>query len=229
VTEHYDVVIVGAGHGGAQLALSLRQLKYTGSILLVGEEPHPPYERPPLSKEYLVREKTFERLLIRPESFWAQRDIVLRLNTRVVLVHSEVRAIESADGARFGYGRLVWAAGARPRVLNVPGANLTGISGCGFPGCILTLDQTSPITSTDVRGSHICRFARGDRVRLESVQNANDLAAVVAREIHGNGHDYAAIPWFWSNQYDLRLQTVGLSAGHDTAVLRGDPRAALFL
>ena len=71
-------------------------------------------------------------------------------------------------------------------------------------------------------------FAGGARIRLESVQNAHDQAAVVARAIIGQAEPYAALPWFWSNQYDLKLQTVGLSRGHDDLVVRGDPAARSF-
>jgi 3-phenylpropionate/trans-cinnamate dioxygenase ferredoxin reductase subunit len=76
--------------------------------------------------------------------------------------------------------------------------------------------------------AHENRFAGGARIRLESVQNANDMANVVARTIVGHDAPYDAIPWFWSNQYDLKLQTVGLSAGHDEAILRGDPAVRSF-
>ncbi len=72
---HYDVLIVGGGHAGAQAAVALRQEKFDGSIAIVGAEPHPPYERPPLSKEYLSGAKPFERILIRPERFWAERAV----------------------------------------------------------------------------------------------------------------------------------------------------------
>ncbi len=75
---------------------------------------------------------------------------------------------------------------------------------------------------------HANRFAGGAAIRLESVQNANDMATAVAKAIAGNPQDYDAIPWFWSNQYDLRLQTVGLSTGFDRAVVRGDPAARSF-
>ena len=76
--------------------------------------------------------------------------------------------------------------------------------------------------------AHENRYARGARIRLESVQNANDQATIVAKAIMGEAAPYAAMPWFWSNQYDLRLQTVGLSIGHDAVVLRGDPAARSF-
>jgi 3-phenylpropionate/trans-cinnamate dioxygenase ferredoxin reductase subunit len=76
--------------------------------------------------------------------------------------------------------------------------------------------------------AHASRFADGATIRLESVQNANDMAATVARHIAGQDTPYGAVPWFWSNQYDLRLQTVGLSVGHDATVLRGDPASRSF-
>ena len=76
--------------------------------------------------------------------------------------------------------------------------------------------------------SHVNDFAEGDEIRLESVQNANDQANVVAKGIVGDEAPYHAIPWFWSNQYDLKLQTAGLSTGHDQAVLRGDPANRSF-
>jgi 3-phenylpropionate/trans-cinnamate dioxygenase ferredoxin reductase subunit len=75
---------------------------------------------------------------------------------------------------------------------------------------------------------HANSFAEGAAIRLESVQNANDMANALAKTLTGNPTDYHAVPWFWSNQYDLRLQTVGLSTGHDTAVLRGDPVTRSF-
>ena len=83
VTEHYDVLIAGAGHGGTQLALTLRQRKFGGSIGLVGGEPDLPYERPPLSKEYLAGERSFDRLVFRPETYWRDRQIELRLGSPV--------------------------------------------------------------------------------------------------------------------------------------------------
>ena len=72
-----DLVIVGTGHGGTQAAIALRQKGFTGSILMLGRDTAPPYERPPLSKEYLAGEKPFERMLVRPEGFWAERGIDL--------------------------------------------------------------------------------------------------------------------------------------------------------
>ncbi|RRC08778.1 NAD(P)/FAD-dependent oxidoreductase, partial [Escherichia coli] len=84
----FDVLIVGAGHGGAQAAIALRQRKFEGTIALLGDEPELPYERPPLSKEYLAGDKPFERLLIRPAAFWVDRDITLLPGRLVVSVNA---------------------------------------------------------------------------------------------------------------------------------------------
>src|SRR5260370_3272771 len=87
--ERYDIVIVGEGHGGTQAAIVLRQRRFAGSIALIGDEVELPYERPPLSKEYLAGEKPFGRILIRPESFWGERAITLLLGQRVIAVEPE--------------------------------------------------------------------------------------------------------------------------------------------
>jgi 3-phenylpropionate/trans-cinnamate dioxygenase ferredoxin reductase subunit len=355
--QHFDVLIVGAGHGGAQAAIALRQQGFAGSLALLGKEPHLPYERPPLSKEYLALQKPFERIVLRTQGFWQERGIALQLDCEVVQVDATQHWVETAQGERIGYSRLIWASGARPRPLAVAGAQLQGVHcirsradvdaimaelhavqhvvviGCGFIGleaaavlrklgrevsvveaqdrvlarvagvavsrfyeaehraqgvvvhlglgvdCLLgkqgrvahvrlsdgrqlaadmvivgigVLPDIEPLiaagaavsngVSVDGRcrsslpdvfaigdcASHFNRFADGLAIRLESVQNANDQATLVAREILGKGEDYAALPWFWSNQYDLRLQTVGLSTGHDQAVLRGDPLSRAF-
>ena len=355
--QQYDVVIVGAGHGGAQTAIALRQAKFAGSILLIGDEPDLPYERPPLSKEYLAGDKPFERILIRPESFWRDRAITLALGHAVTTVDAAARRVTIADGRTVEYGTLVWATGGSPRRLICAGHDLDGIHtvrnradadrmmaelagvrravviGGGYIGleaaavlttfgkqvvlleaqdrvlarvagealsrfyedehrahgvdvrlnvavdCILgegrrvsavrlsdgeeiaadlvivgigIVPAVSPLLEAGARGGNgvavdaACRtslsdvfaigdcalhandFADGAAIRLESVQNANDQANVVARAIVGAPASYHAVPWFWSNQYDLKLQTVGLSAGFDQAVLRGDPAARSF-
>jgi NADPH-dependent 2,4-dienoyl-CoA reductase/sulfur reductase-like enzyme len=82
-SESADIVIVGTGHGGAQAAIALRQQGHDGSILMIGRDTAPPYERPPLSKEYLAGDKGFERIMIRPERFWAEKDIALHLGAAV--------------------------------------------------------------------------------------------------------------------------------------------------
>ena len=87
--SRYDILIVGAGHAGAQAAIALRQNKFEGSIAIVGDEPELPYERPPLSKDYLSGEKAFERILIRPAAFWQERDIAMLLGKRVARVETQ--------------------------------------------------------------------------------------------------------------------------------------------
>ena len=352
-----DVVIVGAGHGGAQCAIALRHNGFTGSIAMIGREPDPPYERPPLSKEYFAREKTFDRLYIRPPAFWGEKDISLLLSTEVTAVDPAARQLTLSDGTQFGYGSLVWATGGDPRKLSCPGADLAGVHpvrtrkdcdqlmgeidggvraivviGGGYIGleaaavltklgCQVTLLEALPRVLARVAGpelsafyeaehrthgvdlrtgvavealegvgrvsgvrlgdgtvipadavivgigiaaavapliaagaeggngalvddhcrtslAHIyaigdcaafaCDYAEGTVMRVESVQNANDQATCVAKAICGDPKPYHAFPWFWSNQYDLRLQTAGLSIGYDATVLRGDPAARSF-
>ena len=353
---NYDVVIVGAGQGGAYAAIQLRQLGFAGSIALIGREAEAPYERPPLSKEYMLGDKAWERLLIRPADFWVGKGIDLLLNCEVVSVSPEVKAVHLSDGREIGYGDLIWATGGDPRRLSCLGAELHGVHvvrtrgdvdailaelgsvtraviiGGGYIGleaaavlrkldkevtllemlprvlarvagedlsafyeaehrahgvdlrteagvegvegqarvsgvrlsdgtvidCQLVIvgigivPAVGPLLSAGAAGGNgvdvdeFCRtslpnvyaigdcaahsnaFADGAVIRLESVQNANDQATCAARAIMGEQQPYAATPWFWSNQYDLKLQTVGLSAGHDQAVLRGDPAARSF-
>ena len=334
--ERFDVLIVGGGHGGAQAAIALRQLGYQGSIGLVGDEPDPPYERPPLSKDYLAGEKGFERMLIRPAAFWDERLVAMRLGRRVAAVDPEAREVALADGNRIGYGALVWAAGGVPRrlpggghvvrsradvdriVAALPSARGAVVIGGGYIGLeaaavlvklgkrVTLLEATGrllarvagaplshfyeaehrahgvevrtgigfgpveadpadlvivgigidpavePLTAAGAAGTNgvdvdehcrtslpgiyavgdcaaqVSRFAGGARVRLESVQNAVDQAITAAKAIAGRPEPHDAIPWFWSNQYDLKLQTVGLNHGHDEIVVRGDPAARAF-
>nr|BBN97247.1 berberine 11-hydroxylase reductase [Burkholderia sp.] len=349
--NRFDVLIVGAGHGGAQAALALRLHKFAGSIAVLGEEPEIPYERPPLSKEYLAGEKTFDRILIRPATFWRERDVQMLTGRRVVAIDPGAHTVRTADGETIGYGRLVWAAGGHARRLSCAGWDAVGVHGVrtradadrmvaelpatqlvvviggGYIGletaaalakqgkrvtvleaqdrvlarvagealsrfyeaehrahgvtvrlrekvdCIETRDgraigvrlhggevlpaqmvivgigivpAVEPLLAAGADGGNgvnvdeICRtslpdiyalgdcalhrnpFAEGAPIRLESVQNANDMATTVARAIAGTPQSYYAVPWFWSNQYDLKLQTIGLSFGYDQVVVRGD-------
>ncbi|MEZ5680843.1 MAG: FAD-dependent oxidoreductase [Erythrobacter sp.] len=356
--EHSDVVIVGSGHGGAQAAIALRQAGHEDTILMVSRDRNPPYERPPLSKEYLAGEKPFERIQIRPEQFWADKGIELRLGRNVNEVDAKAHELLLSDDTRITYRKLIWAAGGDPRRLSCPGAELAGIHyvrnrrdvdalrdelaagarraaivGAGYIGleaaavlrkldCDVTVIEmqdrvlarvagqelsdfyaaehrghgvdlrlstgvervegangrvtgvvtdanetipceivivgigivpaVGPLIAAGASGSNgvdvdrHCRtplddiYAIGDCashanpyagnavIRLESVQNANDMATLVAKAIMGDKQDYDAVPWFWSNQYDLRLQTVGISLGFDEAVLRGDPPSRKF-
>jgi 3-phenylpropionate/trans-cinnamate dioxygenase ferredoxin reductase component len=358
IMEHHDVVIVGAGHGGAQAAIALRQNGFTGSILMIGREPEPPYERPPLSKDYLAGEKAFERLYIRPPHFWAERQIGMMLSAEVTAVNAQTKNLILQDGRQIAYENLIWATGGDLRRLTCPGCDdLAGVHGIrtradvdamlgsldavrhvvviggGYIGLeaaavltklgksvtllealprvlarvageqlshfyeaehrahgvdvqlnasVTSLDGTNgkvtgvnladgttlpadmvivgigiipsvaPMLAAGASGTngvdvdahcrttlphvyaigdcaaHANDFAAGATIRLESVQNANDQATIAAKAICGELLPYKATPWFWSNQYDLKLQTVGLSTGHDTAVLRGDVATRSF-
>ncbi len=356
--EHADVIIVGAGHGGAQAGIALRQNGFEGRVLVIGREPEIPYERPPLSKEYLAREKTFERICIRPEKFWVDKAIEMRLSSEVVAIDPAARTVKLGDGSQVQYGKLIWATGGDPRRLSCIGADLVGVHGVRtkedadrlmseldagaktavvIGGGYIGLEAAAVLTKFDVHvtllealprvlarvagevlsdfyqaehrahgvdlrtgaamdcvegdgvkvtgvrmadgsvlpadivivgigiipcigplilagaaggngvdvdefcrtslpdvyaigdcAAHANDFADGAVIRLESVQNANDMATTAAKDICGVPVPYKATPWFWSNQYDLKLQTVGLSTGHDNAVLRGDPATRSF-
>jgi 3-phenylpropionate/trans-cinnamate dioxygenase ferredoxin reductase subunit len=312
--EHFDIIIVGSGHGGAQAAIALRQNGHEGSILIVSRDRNPPYERPPLSKEYLAGEKLFERIQIRPEQFWTDKDIELRLGRNVNEVDPVARELglkeELAAGAKravivgAGYIGLEAAAVLRKldcqvtvvevldRVLarvagpelsefyaayhreqgvdlrlstaveTITGENgrVTGvmtdsgetiacdviIAGIGIVPSVGPLIAAGAAGSNGVDvdaygrttldniyaigdcASHANPYADNKVIRLESVQNANDMATIAAKAIMGDKQAYDAVPWFWSNQYDLRLQTVGISIGYDATVLRGDPADKKF-
>ena len=364
--ESADIVIVGAGHGGAQAALALRQNGYTGSIAMIGREAEPPYERPPLSKEYLARDKPFERLYIRPPALWAEKHIRMELSREVLAVDPVAKRLTLSGGETCDYGTLIWATGGDPRKMSCAGADLAGVHavrtredvdrlmgeldagaktvaviGGGYIGleaaavltklgCQVTLLEALPRVLARVAGedlsafyeadhrahgvdlrtsvmvdsivgakdgdgvkatgvkladgsvvpaeivivgigiiaavgpllaagaaggngvdvdelcrtslpdvyaigdcaSHSNAFADGAVIRLESVQNANDMANCVAKAICGTDENgpqpYKATPWFWSNQYDLKLQTVGLSTGYDQAIMRGAPATRSF-
>ena len=124
----YDVVIVGAGHAGAQAAINLRQGKFTGSIALLGDERAPPYERPPLSKEYLAGEKPFDRILLRPEAFWAERDIAFHAGARVASVDALDHRLRLANDREIGFGKLNLGGGGQP-----PNAQLSRRAGGQYP------------------------------------------------------------------------------------------------
>ncbi|MEM7690006.1 MAG: FAD-dependent oxidoreductase [Pseudomonadota bacterium] len=357
-SQHADIVIVGTGHGAAQAAIALRQRGHEDRIIMVGRDHAPPYERPPLSKEYLAGDKAFERIMIRPEAFWADKGVELRLGSAVTALDPMRRTVTLADGSALTYRKLIWSAGGDPRRLSCAGANFKGVFtvrdkrdadammaalqggakravviGGGYIGleaaavlrkldCAVTLIETQPRVLARVAGEALSRFYENEHraqgvdlrlstgvtkivgedsvvtgveldtgeivpcemvivgigivpaiapliaagaagsngvdvdvfcrttlddvyaigdcaahanpyaenavIRLESVQNANDMANTVARAIMGDKEPYEALPWFWSNQYDLKLQTAGLNLGYDAAITRGDPETRKF-
>ena len=356
--DHTDVLIVGSGHGGAQAAIALRQNGHDGSITIVGRERTHPYERPPLSKEYLAGEKPFERIYIRPPAFWEEKNIDVRLGNAIIEVDPVGKTVLLSDDSKMSYRKLIWATGGDARRLSCSGSNLDGIHtvrnntdvermmaqleggaqktvviGGGYIGLeaaavlrkmgrdvvlletlprvlarvagqelsefyqdehraqgvdirlkamvdsivgddgkvtavrletgeeipadlvvvgIGIVPSVGPLIAAGAAGSNgvdvdeFCRttlddiyaigdcaahanaFAEGAVIRVESVQNANDMATTAAKSIMGDKQPYRAFPWFWSNQYDLRLQTAGLSIGYDQTVLRGDPKTRKF-
>src|SRR3569623_1449685 len=114
-------------HGGAQTAIALRQGKFAGSIAMIVDETELPYERPPLSKEYLAGDKTFERILIRQPAFWEEREVTMLLGRRVVSVDPVAHSVTTADGAIIGYCKLIWATGGTARRLACAGHDLGGV------------------------------------------------------------------------------------------------------
>ena len=353
MAEH--LVVVGGGQAAAQAVQALRQQNFAGPITLLGEEPSPPYQRPPLSKKYLAGEMPRERLLLRPASFYAEKGVTLEQNCRVAELDLPAQRVRLHDGRTLAYDRLLLATGSRVRRLDVPGTDLRGVHylrtigdadgitasltpgarvllvGAGYIGLEVaatvrqrgfdvtvleaadrimaravspevsafyeachraagvaiycgaavralhgaervttvetTTGQTFPCDVVIIgigivpnvelaaaaglacdNGIVVDEFARtadpnvvaagdctnhphpllGRRVRLESVPNAIHQAKVAAATLLGAPAAYSEVPWFWSDQYDLKLQIVGLSTGYDEVVLRGDPATRSF-
>ncbi len=121
------IVIVGANLAGGRAAEALRKEGFDGQVFLVGEEPHPPYERPPLSKEYLRGEMPREEVFIQPESFWAEQEVELLMGVRAVALDLAAKRVELSSGERLSFDKLLLATGGRVRRLPVPGADLEGV------------------------------------------------------------------------------------------------------
>jgi len=347
------VVVIGAGQAGASCVAKLRNGGFEGRITLIGAEPAPPYQRPPLSKAYLMGDMPKERLFLRPEAFYAEHEIDLRLGTEVSAIDVAAQTVTAGDDV-LAYTHLVLATGSVPRRLPVAiGGDLDGVfvvrdladvdamaprfvsgarvlivgggyigleaasvasklgldvvlvemadrilqrvaapetsdyfralhgahgvdirEGVGLDrltgegavsGAALTdgstldvdfvivgvgiapgtaLAEAAGITidngiATDAQGRtsapHVWAAGdcasfpyRGGRIRLESVPNAIDQAECVAENIMGAGKDYVARPWFWSDQYDVKLQIAGLNTGYDRVVTRDGGTAKSF-
>jgi 3-phenylpropionate/trans-cinnamate dioxygenase ferredoxin reductase subunit len=357
MSRSFDILIVGGGHAGAQAAMALRQQGFEGTLAIIGDEPELPYDRPPLSKDYLAGEKEWERLIFRSAEAWGEKQVELLLARHVATVDPAAHSVSTGGAETIGYGKLIWAAGGVPRRLSCRGHDLAGVHyvrnradvdqimrelagvrevaviGGGYIGleaaavltklgkrvtvlealdrvlarvageplsrfyedehrahgvdvrlsvvaeCLIDADghvagvqladgttvraqmvvvgigilpSVEPLLEAGAEGGNgvqvdgQCRtslpdifaagdcalhqnsFAGGAWIRLESVQNANDQATTAAKAIMGGTDVYSAVPWFWSNQYDLRLQTVGLSIGHDRIIVRGDPANRAF-
>jgi 3-phenylpropionate/trans-cinnamate dioxygenase ferredoxin reductase subunit len=355
-------VIVGAGHAGSEVATSLRQGGYTGRIVLIGDEPGLPYQRPPLSKGYLSGATSAEALLLKPAASYEKAAVEVISDARVVGIDRAARNVSLSNGETLHYTRLVLATGSRPRLLQAPGlpadkspinlhylrtlADVNRIHpqfvegkrlviiGGGYIGLevasvarkagidvvvlealprvlarvtapevsrfyeavhreagvdlrvdtkierfvmdasgeriesIVTEDGTTIALDLVIVGIGVLPnselaeqagldvdngvlvnefaqtsdpdiFAIGDcsnhpnpvyerRLRLESVPNALEQARTAAQAINGNLAPYAPVPWFWSDQYDLKLQMVGLSQGYDQVVIRGSQEKRSF-
>lgn len=346
-------VIVGAGQAGAETSIELRKLGFTGRVVLIGEETHPPYKRPPLSKGFLAGSVTQEQLYVMPLAGLEKNNIEFRSGTRVSKIDRAAKTLQFADGSALAYDKLAITTGGRPRLLSMPNADKANvfpvrsindiesmrvhsvegkrlvIIGGGFIGLeaaavaiklglkvtvleglprilarvtspevstfferihreagvdmrtgvqIVSLDGDGAVTHVTLgdgskidadfviagiglianselaeeagltvdngivvdefsRTSDPSIYAAGDcsnhpspflgrRVRLESVQNAMEQGRNVARNMMDKNEPYNMVPWFWSDQYDCKLQMVGISTGYDQLVLRGDPTTA---
>ncbi|WP_049720962.1 NAD(P)/FAD-dependent oxidoreductase [Gilvimarinus polysaccharolyticus] len=349
-------IVIGASHGGVNVAFSLRKEGWKGRIILIDRDPNYPYHRPPLSKTYLLNERDPQKILLKPVPSYLEQDITLHLGVEVSQIDKEQHVVTLSDGSTLHYDKLVLALGARPIIPPIAGidtasnlfavrtlADIDGIRntikviekpraviiGGGYIGLetaasltkigvevtvleredrllarvttpymseffntlhsqhgvaihtgknVTSINQENSTSwvqcsdgsqySADViivgvgikvnqelaqeAGLHVdngivvdtCArtsdehiYAVGDctyhhnplydrYVRLESVQNAVDQAKVVAAAITKKQPSYNAIPWFWSDQYDIKLQMVGLSAGHNTIITRHEPDAS---
>jgi len=130
IDPNAHVVILGAGHAGGTAAALLRQYGHKGPITMVGEEPIAPYQRPPLSKAWLKGEADADSLALKPTEFYAEAGIDFRPNLRGEALQRSARTVSLSDGSTLGYDVLILATGARPIVLNIPGADLSACCSC---------------------------------------------------------------------------------------------------
>ncbi len=349
------LVVIGGSHAGHQIALSARTAGYAGAITVLSEEPELPYQRPPLSKTYLMGKSDRQALLFRPKSFYDENGIDIRLGATVTTIHPESKSVSCGDTS-VPFDKLAIATGARVRRLTVPGAELEGVHyirtiadidaitaeldavrsvvviGAGFigleaaaamrtmgyavtviemaerpmargvgqtvgrffaefhrskgvdlrfatgveaivgnlnrvSGVSLTGGDTMPadlviagigvlpnqelaaeagiecadgiLTDEYARTNCPDILAAGDctrfpsrysetLLRLESVQNATDQARTAGATAAGVAAPYNAPPWFWSDQFDRKLQMAGITSDHDSEILRGDVAAGTF-
>jgi 3-phenylpropionate/trans-cinnamate dioxygenase ferredoxin reductase subunit len=148
-------VIVGASLAGVNAAEALRAEGFTGQITMIGDEPAPPYERPPLSKAYLLGNAPLDSVFVHPLEWYAAQDIQLRLSTRVVALAPEERTVTLDSAEQIGYDRLLLATGARPRRLDVPGADLPHVR------YLRTVSDSSALKSLLGAGRHVVVIGAG--------------------------------------------------------------------
>ncbi len=350
------IVIAGAGHAAGQTAISLRQGGFEGRLIIIGEESYPPYQRPPLSKKFLAGAMDLERLYLRPERFYAENNVELRLSTRVEAIDRERHRLSLSDASNQAYDKLVLATGSHVRRLDMPGSDLPGVHylrsiddslairqhfkpgarlvvlGAGYiglevaavavtsglqvtvremadrvmarvvspelsafyqqahtdagvtlllsqpPGTVIegdtrvrrvvdsegrefpadlvvigigvlptvdiaqaaglecengiVVDDCGVTSDPDILAVGDCtnhpNRLLGRRIRLESVHNAQEQAKAAAHWLLRKPQPYAQIPWFWSDQYDLKLQIVGLAEPGNERIVRGDPASRSF-
>ena len=172
------VVIVGAGHAGGSAAALLRQYRWKGLITLIGAEPVPPYQRPPLSKAWLKGDSDLGSVLLRPAAFYAANDITLRLLSEATGIDRPNRALIVGTGERIIYDHLILATGARARALSVPGHNLAGV------GELRTVADAEHLKATLRPGLRLAIIG-GGYIGLEAAASARALGvhvAVIERE-----------------------------------------------
>ena len=121
------IIIIGAGQAGGQAAASLRQQKYQGEILLFGDEPHPPYQRPLLSKQYLSSNEAEDRVFLRADKFYQDHNIILHASEKITGIDPDAKSVKTDKGDVFEYDDLILATGSRPRKLKITGSDLKGI------------------------------------------------------------------------------------------------------
>jgi 3-phenylpropionate/trans-cinnamate dioxygenase ferredoxin reductase subunit len=347
------IVIIGAGQAGCQAVQSLRSEGFTGAITMLGDEAYPPYQRPPLSKAYLLGQLERPRLFLKSDAFYAEAGCDLLLNTMARAIDRAGKAVELSDGRKLAFDKVLLTTGGHVRKLRCPGADLPGIFylktiadvdalqaaflpgkriaivGAGYIGlevaavgakrglhvtvfeamdrvmaravspamsaffaaeheragvtlklstgveafegngrveriiaggapydCDLVLvgigvmgndalareaglkcsdgivvDRNARTSDPDIYAAGDCtrhHGREGIEVRLECVQNAIDQAKHAALAMVGKPRDYSEVPWFWSDQYDLKLQIAGLARPTDTLVMRGDAAGRKF-
>jgi 3-phenylpropionate/trans-cinnamate dioxygenase ferredoxin reductase subunit len=215
------LVIVGAGQAAAQAVQSLRQQNFSGAITLIGDEPHPPYQRPPLSKKFLTGELARERLWLRPASFYADKGVSLELGRRAVDLDLARRLVRLDDDRALGYDRLLLATGSRVRTLGIPGTELRGVH------YLRTIDDAEAILAALVPGARMLLVGAGYiGLEVAASARARGFAVTVLEAAHRAmartvGTDVAAF-------YDAchRAAGVVIHYGAAVAALHGTTRVS---